>query len=312
MKLLIIDLTLRKAKKGEMRAGHKYRSRTWDAQAGAWVYDYGASASGGHKHVAQSDMFGLGDTSEAASPALRAAERPAPAPAPAPKAPSKRRTYQQRTYKWGSAIRLPAAERSALWSEHGDDVRGAHPSGHGGTHYTDKQIDQMVDLVELWAEGWRGSKISEASLSPAVRDFGLSFGLIGYGKTTGPYDPKVTDVNSLYVEGAYQSKPDTRYSHEGIRNQMQFEPSAYLPPEALWRMVDKHILRGRDHAGRSLAKDPGWKKFDITPEGGTGHVSADMDRIMKILIQLQTHGYLIAQFGGNVWSIETAKEYRAS
>lgn len=168
---------------------------------------------------------------------------------------------------------------------------------HGYMDYTSKEIDQMVGLIEHLAGGPTVAIDRRKFTEPVLR-YALSRGLLSdqpwkSGEWREHYNKYMLPKGKLYPGDL----PANFVSED-------------LPVEATWRLFDKHILKGRQKAGKGIASEPGWLEMGIYPAGDRfDNESAKQER-ERMILRLARHGFFIFQSSGEIWDLQVDKRTR--
>jgi hypothetical protein len=164
--------------------------------------------------------------------------------------------------------------------------------------FSDQEIEQIVELTRLWASGSNlPINRKRQRLSKAVVEYAVSTGLLIWRCKHGIED-----------ERRWGDCERCRTRSENWRlvvpkNLHRFNCCYDLPNEALWRIVNRDILGGRDYVGYSAADSRGWYTLNIYPERANGWTRRDLEDMLHILTHLDVAGYVSFQCCGNVWDL---------
>lgn len=174
----------------------------------------------------------------------------------------------------------------------------------GVYEFSDKEIEQIVELVHKWADG-SSSPIDCRKFTKQVRQWAENWSLIQKGT-----EMPQTKYNSETQEWDYpwyvkQWGKNRYYIHSELR---LFQPIRYIPQEALWRIL-KPMIQERQGFSISTLRD--WYTLGIEPNGTKYHKDDDLVEMMFALGELSKWGYIIFQHAGSIWQI-TITEDRAA
>ena len=178
--------------------------------------------------------------------------------------------------------------------------------------FDDKEIDQIVNLVKIWAGG-STNPIDRRKYTKDVLYWAKRYNLIELGENIKDWDYKSKkEVHPWYVKRGGKNR---YYTTRG----KDFEPFYGLPVEAMWRMVEPMLEKGK---GYSITKSKEWCNFGIycaqdsyfnkideyEKEYGSGaHLTYGQTKYLpymrNILGKLANYGYIIFQYAGTIWQV---------
>jgi hypothetical protein len=75
---------------------------------------------------------------------------------------------------------------------------------------------------------------------------------------------------------------------------------AFLPPLTVWTIVDKMI---DNKTGHSIAKDERWQWLGIWQDGSRFQTDKDRAEMLRVMMEMDAHHYIIFQSAGAVWVV---------
>lgn len=155
--------------------------------------------------------------------------------------------------------------------------------------FDDKEIDQIVKLVHLWAQG-SIQPVDRRQFSKQVLKYAENWKLIQPADFFKEWDSETDSHRLKWFVKAGRWYPGDSY----------FRPEYDLPHEALWRLVCPMIER---YKGFTITKDSDWRLLNIYPATDPSHSDRDRNQIIDILNKLTLWNYIIFQYGGSTWQI---------
>jgi hypothetical protein len=154
--------------------------------------------------------------------------------------------------------------------------------------FSDKEIDQICELVKKWGRGDIYLPIDARRFTKQVKEYALNWRLLE--KRNG----------RLFLKSSsswYNSTP-------GLFN------VRYLPTEAQWRLVEP-MLRTDGSTGYSIVNNKLWENLGITPQNNKHATEQDLCEKEDILLELSGHHYINFLMAGSVWRIYTEERQAA-
>lgn len=161
----------------------------------------------------------------------------------------------------------------------------------GAYDFSDKEIDQIVQMVKDWAAGSE-RPIDRRRISRQVLRWAETWGLARRG----------ADMRDWRGELPWFVEDAQRFYYTGGKD---FWGAWVLPQEALWRLVEPML---QDSRGRSIARDRRWNELGLYAEGQAGWNDKALDEIVRVLVGLDQWGYLVFQYAGSTWVITLTPE----
>lgn len=277
-------IVLRKAKRGDKKAGAKYLSREWDSSSRRWryVYDLPKVRGSQESHPGQMSLF---DAPQAAP--AKPAKQPAaaqPAPPVVPPTPPQTKAAGLDAAPQGKAARAaqrPAPQRGTFHSQ--------------GWEFSHEEIDQ---LAELWEHKMFGAN----DYAPLDRRK-FSRKVLQYA------------ANRRMIVGEQERRERFPSFHSGLPEGPLYLSSYHnspedIPTEVAWRVFKRNVMGDKKQAGASLLRSKGWLAFNIYPAGHHHDTAEQADERDRILLRLAMDGYLIVQSGGSIYDIHDTSEKR--
>lgn len=166
--------------------------------------------------------------------------------------------------------------------------------------FSDKEIDQIVKLVQKWATGSL-TPIDRRRYSKQVLDYAERYKLIKKGSDM-KMKPFLDENDNMGMRLPDWVKPD-RYH---ISDDDIFDPAWNLPQEVLYQILKPALEKS---SGRSIVRSKVWLQLNIAPEGHKWHNGFDdIKRMMNILNNLMSWNYIIFQYAGDIWRIELTED----
>jgi hypothetical protein len=180
-------------------------------------------------------------------------------------------------------------------------------------NFSDKEIDQIVDLVKIWVSG-STNPIDRRKYTKDVLYWATRYNLIIMGKDVKEWDYQAEkETHPWYVKKWGKN----RYYTTGGSD---FDCEYGLPVEALWRLTQPIFKNGKGFSTITKSKewhnlntycsqDSTWDTIDeYEKEYGSGlHLTNAQTRYLpymrKILNKLSAYGYLIFQYAGSIWQV---------
>jgi hypothetical protein len=165
--------------------------------------------------------------------------------------------------------------------------------------FTDKEINQIVELAEQWLAGSLWTPIDKRRYTKQVIQYATNWRLLVKGSDISDYNKE--------RESTYKKFVDNRvYNNSDILN--DFVPAYDAPVEVLWRLFEKHVLnqaKGENNIyGYSLSTVKGWLNLNIRPNEHKDQQQYDLEALEQVLIKLASYNYITWQRAGNTWWIE--------
>jgi|SRR5579859_48842 len=139
--------------------------------------------------------------------------------------------------------------------------------------FSGKEIEQIVALVKRWADGDVWNPVDARTLTKQVKAYAVGWALL--------------------------AKRDGRLY---LTSGSMFIPRAYLPTEALWRLVQP-MLREDGATGYSIVNNLQWKHLNIYEQNNKYASDRDLREKEDILLELSRHHYINFQMAGTTWCI---------
>lgn len=165
--------------------------------------------------------------------------------------------------------------------------------------FTDKEIDQIVELVKLWSAG-NGLPIDRRRFTRQVLKYAEYWGLIKQGKDCVNWNWETSQEELAW----YVKSPERWY----ISNELnKFDPVYNMPQEALWRIVKEIIETSPTYngciVGYSITKNPLWQYLNLYNANSSSFSNDDLEQMSRIFNTLAQFRYVIFQQAGSIWQI---------
>jgi len=161
-------------------------------------------------------------------------------------------------------------------------------------NFTDGEIEQIVRLLEKRAMG-SIRPIDRRRYSKQVQEWAIAWNVLDWGRNITRYEARGDEL--VKVPETWIESPDRLY----FKPYGDFDFVHCMPTEALWKMVEPIV---RDRSGYSITADRRWRTFDVWEAGNKHSTNDDINKIFRILVHLQMHGYIIFQAAGSIWRVE--------